>query len=205
MAKGPTHAKYAAGTLALGSLLSALLALVGVIAWTLCGWVVWGLCCGLLMDGDLDQAQETESEKRIKDRFGPLIGGLWVAYWSPYAALFKHRSFGSHFPVFATAFRAFYAGIPFMAARAIFQPYSGPPTPLGIMEYAAWLVWPYSLPGLLAFLAGWAAQDTVHALLDVFEPKPKERRTAWDTVGNVLTGALVLVMVGVAAWVAWGL
>ncbi len=205
MAKGPTHARYARWTLVLGSILSAALALIGVLAWVIAGWAIWGLCCGLLMDGDLDQAQETEAEKRVKERFGPLIGGLWVAYWTPYATMFKHRSVGSHFPGVATAFRAFYASIPFMAARAIFCPYEGPPTPLGVLEYAAWLVWPYSLPGLLAFLAGWSVQDTVHALLDRFAPKPRERRTTWDTVGNVLTGALVLVMAGVAAWVAWGL
>jgi uncharacterized metal-binding protein len=204
MAKGPTHARYARWTLLLGSILSAALALVGVLAWVIAGWAIWGLCCGLLMDGDLDQAQETESEKRVKERFGPLIGGLWVAYWTPYATMFKHRSVGSHFPGVATAFRAFYAGIPFMAIRAIFQPYSGPPTLLGILEYIAWLVWPYSLAGLVAFLAGWSAQDVVHGLLDLFAPKPKERRTAWDSVGTALKLALVVAALALAAWLWWG-
>lgn len=205
MAKGPTHARAAAGTLALGSILSASLALVGAIAWTLAGWAIWGLFCGLLMDGDLDQAQETESEKRIRERFGPLIGGLWVAYWTPYATIFKHRAFGSHFPVFATAFRFIYASIPFVAIRAAFWPYEGTFTFPGVLDYVGWLFWPYSLPGLLAFLAGWSAQDVVHGLLDLFAPKPKERRTVGDTVGSVITGALVIVAAGLAAWVAWGL
>lgn len=201
MAKGPTHARAAAGTLALGSALSASLALVGTIAWTLAGWAIWGLFCGLLMDGDLDQAQQTASEKRIKERFGPLLGGLWGAFWTPYEKALKHRSFWSHFPVFATALRFLYASVPFILARALFSPWDWV-TPLP--DYLLWLVWPYSLPGMLALLAGWSAQDVVHGLLDLFAPKPRERRTLWDSVETALKLALVVAALALAAWLWWG-
>lgn len=69
-----------------------------------------GCLLGIFVGPDLDQESINGSEWRIvKATFG--LGFLWVMFWYPYALFFKHRSFGSHFPVVSTFIRLLYLSI----------------------------------------------------------------------------------------------
>jgi uncharacterized metal-binding protein len=80
---------------------------------TLAG-VSCGLGClsGLVLNPDLDQQTITKAESNWKliPIIGPLLMGLWIAIWTPYAILFHHRSKASHLPVVSTIIRVLYLG-----------------------------------------------------------------------------------------------
>ena len=94
--------------------------------------------------------------------FGPIIGKLFRAYWSPYEIMFEHRSVWSHggglpfgwlvMVLVATPIRILYAFLPLIViliSRAQLKPL---------------LMWqPFFWLGLYW---GWASQDLVHWMRD---------------------------------------
>lgn len=46
----------------------------------------------------------------IWDKTAPSLSFLWRLYWMPYARMFKHRSFFTHFPIVGTLIRLVYGG-----------------------------------------------------------------------------------------------
>lgn len=103
MSSGKVHAKH--------SVLLALPAAFAINA-ALCLVAAGGAAigCGLLgqvLSPDLDQQNLTRSEWIVLRRLGPL-GGLFVAFWWPYAWLIPHRHWASHFPIVGTAGRVAY-------------------------------------------------------------------------------------------------
>lgn len=66
-----------------------------------------GCLLGIAVGPDNDMLTITEYEWWIvKKTMG--LGYVWLGYWGPYATIFKHRSFWSHFPVVSTAIRILY-------------------------------------------------------------------------------------------------
>ena len=126
----------------------------GVAAWYLTAdiagalAVMAGCASGVLIMPDLDTAEgKTVEAERIVGKV-VLVGGLWSAYWFPYAKVFKHRSKISHFPCIGTAIRLLYLTIPFLIL-ALWQGWA--------LAIPAWL-WPRA--------AGLAISDILHWLMD---------------------------------------
>lgn len=72
--------------------------------------MVAALVCGMLtflVNPDLDVNNPIRSQNILKKRF-PLLGKLNIFFWKPYALIFKHRSFWSHFPIVSTLIRIYY-------------------------------------------------------------------------------------------------
>lgn len=46
----------------------------------------------------------------VLDKTAPSLSFLWRLYWMPYAKVFSHRSFFTHFPVVGTLIRLLYGG-----------------------------------------------------------------------------------------------
>lgn len=118
-----------------------------------------GCLLGLPLTPDLDQEGLSSSENWIiKWTLG--LGFLWVMLWYPYARLFKHRSFFSHFPVVSTLIR--------LAYLAIF------------VAFALGLGWkpPLVRPEIaLAAVAGLMLSDAAHWFLDMrLGDRPQRRR-----------------------------
>ena len=66
-----------------------------------------GCLLGILITPDLDQESISTSEyKLVKWTLG--LGYFWTMLWFPYALMFKHRSFFSHFPIVSTLLRIGY-------------------------------------------------------------------------------------------------
>lgn len=66
-----------------------------------------GCLTGIAVGPDNDMLTITTYEWAIiKRTLG--LGYIWLGYWGPYAAIFKHRSFWSHAPVISTAIRILY-------------------------------------------------------------------------------------------------
>ncbi len=184
MAKGPVHSQWSRYTLVAGSILTTVCTPILQLPWIVIPSAIAGLLMGLIADPDLDQAQTTQSEKRVFEAVGPIVGSLWLAYWKPYAWSLKHRSPFSHLPVLATTIRFLYASVPFILIRLL----SAPSERLPFLDYVAWVVWPWGWPTFLAFLAGWTLQDTVHAFLD-------------DALATVSWLVALAIIGGLLAWI----
>lgn len=113
--------------------------------------VLLGLGAGILITPDLDVDHRTAEEARLWRIFPPL-GWAWQIIWYPYALLIPHRSPWSHAPLMGTAVRLLYLGALLYGAQTL----------AGYNWIGALLSW----PGLPWALLGWAAQDTLHWLLD---------------------------------------
>lgn len=145
MASGKKHA--AANKLTLVAVSAAALFYLPTIGEQEAIALIAGAAIGYLITPDIDHHVRTHEEWRII-QISKLIGKLWVAYWSPYAALMPHRYWLGHMPGIGTALRALYLLIP-----AIY--YYG-----GIDFLLA-----YPRISLSVFI-GWTIQDVAHAILD---------------------------------------
>ena len=69
-----------------------------------------GYFLGQFVDPDLDLVGITSAEGRMLRKI-PLVGGLFVAYWTIYGAVFRqyHRSFLTHGFIISTVIRFIYA------------------------------------------------------------------------------------------------
>lgn len=75
-----------------------------------------GVGCGVigqLVTPDLDQPSLTRSEWLVIKRV-PILGWLWVAYWSILYARIPHRHWLSHAPIIGTAGRVTYMAVPLL-------------------------------------------------------------------------------------------
>ena len=139
MASGKTHARVAVVVMCVTAAISPYIAQeIGAQA---AGGVVAGAVAGWLVTPDADIPHRTHDEWRMIRRL-PVLGRLWVAYWSPYGELFTHRGI-SHAPVIGTLTRALYAlwWLPFVAETL-------------------------PVPFLVAMLAAWCVQDMAHLAAD---------------------------------------
>lgn len=77
--------------------------------WSAVGSIIGYGLIGQFVDPDLDLVGITSAEGRMMRKL-PLIGGLFVAYWTFYGFLFrgKHRSFWTHSLFVSTAIRFLY-------------------------------------------------------------------------------------------------
>ena len=67
----------------------------------------------VLASPDLDQLDDGSKGYYglyVLDRTAPVSSRLWRLYWQPYARLFAHRSFWTHFPIVGTTGRLIYGG-----------------------------------------------------------------------------------------------
>lgn len=105
--------------------------------------VAVGMAIGWFITPDMDVDGGTHEEQRWL--IGPV---LRVIFW-PYAKAFKHRGI-SHWPIFGTLTRLLY----------LFGP-------AWLLCVALGVTWPTIEPRYLWWaLGGWAAQDTLHWVLD---------------------------------------
>lgn len=172
MASGKRHA--AVGTfLLLGGTITAhavreSLGLPASAAWQ----VGAGLLVGLLITPDIDQAQTTHEEARLRSIpiVGNLVRGVWEALWYPYAKAVPHRADFSHAPLLGTAARMVYLCLLCAVARlawAYISPVHGlPPYPQEAWQWWTWWLWPWTGSALVFVYLGWALQDTQHWILD---------------------------------------
>ena len=68
---------------------------------------------GILASPDLDQLDDESKGYyglHVLDRTSPVLTRFWRLYWRPYARLFAHRSFWTHFPIVGTVGRLIYGG-----------------------------------------------------------------------------------------------
>lgn len=100
MASGLTHAKVT--VVASMGLFPATLLVPGL------GISALGCLAGVLISPDLDQDGATISERLLMRGGFWLIGAPWFLYWLPYAKLFPHRHWLTHFPVVGTLGRLLY-------------------------------------------------------------------------------------------------
>lgn len=126
-----------------------------------------GAFMGLFLSPDLDVDRGNISGKNIRTltgrrskarRFtGGLLAWSWHLIWKPYALIFRHRSFFSHFPVISTVIRLVYLAIwSFIPVLAL------------AMYWPAAIEWLYGLVvlcGVYAFI-GLCAADGLHWMMD---------------------------------------
>lgn len=74
----------------------------------------------------------------IWDKTAPRLSFLWRMYWYPYARMFSHRSFFTHFPVVGTMIRLVYGGWWFLWLLPV---WSGAPVFLALVIAADALHW----------------------------------------------------------------
>jgi uncharacterized metal-binding protein len=102
------------------------------------------------MTPDLDQEGLCTGESLIvKWTLG--IGFLWCAIWYPYATMFSHRSFYTHFPIVSTLIRILYLFVPTFII-------------LHLLGYNIHIPWIYALFGFI----GLVISDTAHWAMDRF-------------------------------------
>jgi uncharacterized metal-binding protein len=112
--------------------------------------VAIGCLSGLVLTPDLDVDSGSISHKIIDRYFGVIIGFVWRIITKPYAIVFPHRSFFSHFPVVGTAIRVGY----FLALAWLLSFLVPLPTP------------PCDV--FLRVFAGLCFVDGAHILMDIF-------------------------------------
>lgn len=102
-----------------------------------------------ILSADLDQVGLTNTEGNWMRKFG-IFGVLFVMFWMPYAFIFPHRSFLSHFPIVSDLVRIAY-----------------------LLLIPAILWWYYQMPisntmllGLGGVVAGLSLSTTIHYILD---------------------------------------
>lgn len=110
---GAIHYTYWKKFLPIAIFIGMFMVIVGIEIWPSIGYVTFGVTIilgyllHLVCDPDLDQVSITLVEGRILRNFG-CFGAVYVGYWLPYGAIFKHRSFWSHAPGVSTAIRMIY-------------------------------------------------------------------------------------------------
>lgn len=150
---GKTHAAVTLGLILPSGVLG--LATTGDLALGLAS--VAGCALGLIMEPDLDQDGITGSEWRLlRGKVTWPLGIVWFALWFPYAKVFPHRSFWTHFPLVGTAVRLAYL----VAIIGLLV------SVLGFYELA--LDWAESIPSLIwvYLYMGLATADMGHWVAD---------------------------------------
>jgi len=105
--------------------------------------VAAGCASGVFLSPDLDLGEN----RKMRARNWP-----WVAFWFPYAKLFKHRSFWSHAPLVGTMIRLAYL---FGIIGAVMR---------GLGYWDLFVALPWALIGWWSI--GLAVSDAAHWLMD---------------------------------------
>lgn len=147
MAKGIIHYKWWKRMIPLSIIISLALMLISPVLGIMC---FVGYLLGNFIEPDLDHLNITSSEYRAMRKFG-CLGAIWVGAWLPYAYIFPHRSFFSHFPFVSDLVRITY---------------------ILLIPAILWLY--YQMPinntmllGLGGVVAGLSLATTVHYVLDL--------------------------------------
>lgn len=87
--------------------------------------VTIGGLSGILLTPDLDQPTLNRVENQLlknKSLLLRLFGFAYVGFFSPYAYMFSHRSFWTHWPIIGTLGRLFYIALIFGIIRLLATP-----------------------------------------------------------------------------------
>lgn len=125
--------------------------------------LISGYLSGKYIEPDLDIDHITESEQRVYQDFGFLVGWLWSKYWWPYAKAIPHRSPLSHVPLLSTFLRMVYAMVPAQVGWLFM--YSNP---------TDWIL--NSWQPLLLYYLGLAQADLIHITADFLHVHKKRKR-----------------------------
>ena len=179
MASGATHNK---GTLLI-TIPTGIAALTFGAGWP--GMLACGLGClsGVILSPDLDIPHRTHSEYLVYKYLGKFLGGIWFAFWWPYAKFIPHRSPLSHMPILGTALRMVYLYI--LGSFVIFGVTGIAGNPQGMPPLAT-----FNQPLFWWWLAGLAVSDGLHYIMDIV-PFFKQRRKRKRSWGRILFRLLV--------------
>lgn len=122
-----------------------------------------GCALGAFLSPDLDLPTITVSEWMVIriPIIGWILGPLFVAFWMPYALVFKHRSFWTHTPVISTIGRVWYILSAILLLHALRPGWDIVPT---LLE---WVDSPLKHWSLFAGFIGLCLSDTGHWLRDI--------------------------------------
>jgi len=119
-----------------------------------------GSVMGILLSPDLDMLEGSYSFHVVRSVLGKTGGFAWRLLWLPYAAVVKHRSRLSHWPVLGTTIRIFYLMVLFLVVLAMSN----------IIIATAWdnviMFITSNLETCLLIFAGLVGSDITHFLLD---------------------------------------
>lgn len=116
-------------------------------AWQVGLGLYLGSLCGYAITPDADHKAMTREEYRAMKKWG-FLGSLLVAYMTPYAYIFPHRSKWSHSLIPGTLLRILYVALPLL-----------------FLAIAVWTVYGIKIPisvGYVSFVIGWMIQDAFH-------------------------------------------
>jgi uncharacterized metal-binding protein len=116
-------------------------------AWQVALGLFLGVLCGYAITPDADHKAMTREEYRAMKKWG-ILGAFLVAYMTPYAYLFPHRSKWSHSLIPGTILRILYVLLPLVILAVVLLIAYNVKVPLSV--------------GYIAFVVGWMVQDAFH-------------------------------------------
>ena len=131
--------------------------------------LVFGSVMGWWVTPDIDHLSTTREEYRAIKKLG-FLGALWVAYMTPYAYIFPHRSIWSH-SIIGTVVRIVYISfLPIGVFILVCNKISEYTNLLESVTFADYYII------LISIFVGWFVQDMMHYLVDGIGPLGLKKR-----------------------------
>ncbi len=115
----------------------------------------------IFLTPDLDQPTLNRTENQLiknSSLIMRIVGYIYVGFFSPYAYMFKHRSFWTHQPIIGTLGRLLYIALVLCIIRLAALPIDG----LIYMWQNDLINWRYVIVGLIML----SINDTIHWIMD---------------------------------------